>query len=66
MDPGGHQERVPGGVQQAFHEPFFGYVIHHFCLVLEEKLIENTFKYLRDTLETMVDIENEYQEESIQ
>ena len=37
----------------------FGHMIHHFCLVFQYKLIENTFKYLRDMLDTMVDIENE-------
>ena len=34
-----------------------GHVIHHICLVFGGELIANDFKYLRDMLDTMEDID---------
>ena len=46
----------------------FGYVIQHlwiFFFLILNKSIENTFKFLKDMLDNMVDVENEYQQDYI-
>ena len=44
---------------------FFWHVIYHFCLAFDRKLIANNFKYLRDMLDSMVDVNVKDKEEFI-
>ena len=53
---GGRQHPEQGGVHQEVDEIILHYVLHYFSIVLDEELIENYFKYLRDMLVTMVDV----------
>ena len=43
----------------------FFHVIHHFGLVFDGELTANDFKYLKDMLDTMVDIDIKDKEEFI-
>ena len=44
---------------------FYCHVIHHFGLVFGGESIANDFKYLRDTLDTLVDVDIKDKEEFI-
>ena len=44
---------------------FFGHVINQFGIVFDRQLIANHFKYLRDMLGTMVDVDIKDKEEFI-
>ena len=41
-------------------EKKIGHYMHNFCLVFEYKSIEKAFKYLKDMLDIMVDVEKKY------
>ena len=53
------------GLGVGVDEFFFCHVIHHFELVFDKELIENDFKYLKDMLDTMVDVDFKDKEELI-
>ena len=61
----GRRRRGLGGVHQEVDEIIFCHVIHHFDLVFDRELITNDFKYLRDMVDTMVDVEIKDKEEFI-
>ena len=56
---GGHRERVSGEVHQVVHEPFYWPWDTSFLPSFLIGSIKNTFKYLRDMLDRMVDVKNE-------
>ena len=52
----GRRHQGQGGVHQVVDEIILHHVLHCFSIVFDEELIENYFKYLRDKLDTMMDI----------